>query len=39
VKMALKIDTLQRSVRVAALRDAGCGVLRLVRVVWARRSG
>ena len=24
---------------VAALRDAGCGVLRPVRVVWARRSG
>jgi hypothetical protein len=31
--MALKIDALQRSVAVAALRDAGCGVLRPVRVV------
>jgi hypothetical protein len=28
--MALKIDTLQCSVGVAALRDAGCGVLRQV---------
>ena len=37
--MALKIDTLQCSVGVAALRDAGCGVLRPVRVVWARRFG
>jgi hypothetical protein len=39
VRMALKIDTLQCSVGVSALRDAGCGVLRAVRVVWARRSG
>jgi hypothetical protein len=37
--MALKIDTLQCSVGVAALREAGCGVLRPVSVVWARRSG
>jgi hypothetical protein len=32
--MALKIDTLQCSVGVAALRDAGCGVVRPVRIVW-----
>jgi hypothetical protein len=38
VRMALKIDTLQCSVGVAALREAGCGVLRPVSVVWARRS-
>jgi hypothetical protein len=31
--MALKIDTLQSSVGVAALRDAGCGVVGPVRVV------
>ena len=31
--MALKIDTLQCSVGVAALREAGCGVLRPVSVV------
>jgi hypothetical protein len=37
--MALKIDTLQRGVGVAALRDTGCGVERPVRVVWARRFG
>ena len=33
VRVALKIDALQCSVGVAALRDAGCGVLRPVRVV------
>ena len=37
--MALEIDTLHCSVGVAALRDAGCVVVRPVRVVWARRSG
>ena len=35
--MALKIDTLHCSVGLAALRAAGCGVVRPVRVVWARR--
>ena len=37
--MALGIDTLRCSAGVAALRNAGCGVLRPVRVVEARRSG
>ena len=33
MRMALKIDTLQCCVGVAALRDLGCGVVRPVRVV------
>jgi hypothetical protein len=37
--MALKIDTLQCSVGVAALRDAGCGVVRPVREVWVAVPG
>jgi hypothetical protein len=39
VGMALTIDNLNAALRVAALSDAGCGALRPVKIVEARRSG
>jgi hypothetical protein len=39
VRMALEINAWRCSVGVAALRDAGCGALRPVTVVWVCHSG